>query len=324
MAYEQEFDCVVWRNGEEVERVRANAYVPFTLDSIEGMFFPGTMRVGTLYQKYMPIEPVVPHVPLSWQPPEPAAEEVVETEPELVEEPAESETDEEPANEAELTDAESDTTGTEVAGAETAAPPPPPMPERVELGDLSAGEPLEVEGFTLTLENPYEGSVLTYRHDPGVPLLYIAITLFILGLAIRTYWPSYRVSLWIDEVGGKTVGKLVFRATGMLGEPEVVESQLIGDLGVLLKRTKAQSGEAAQPKQPAEGGATAAATPGKDGPTPTATPGEGGPAPAARPDAPEPGRAPEVKPPAGEPSKPGKYPLRDALPEDDEETPSSS
>ena len=55
------------------------------------------------------------------------------------------------------------------------------------------GEPLDIGAVTLTLENPYEGSVLSYRHDPGVPLLYIAIVAFLLGLAIRTYWPSYRV-----------------------------------------------------------------------------------------------------------------------------------
>ncbi|MFH1864780.1 MAG: cytochrome c biogenesis protein ResB, partial [Candidatus Eisenbacteria bacterium] len=74
MAYEQEFDVVVSAGGVEVERVRANAYVPFTLDSIGGMFFPGTMRVGTLYEKYQETRPVVPHVTLSWQPPEETVE----------------------------------------------------------------------------------------------------------------------------------------------------------------------------------------------------------------------------------------------------------
>lgn len=246
MAYEQAFDVVVKKDGREVERVRANSYVPFTLESVEGMFFPGTMRVGTLYQKYRSPEPVVPHVSLKWQPPAPPEEEAAgaqEASPGATAETAEGAAAEESAGAEGSATAEgsgdAEATATEGAGdaeataqADSAAtPPPPPKPERIELGDLSAEEPLEVEGYTLTLENPYEGSVLSYRHDRGVPLLYIAITVFILGLAVRTYWPSYRVNLWIDESAGGAVGRLVFRATGMLGEPEEVEDELVRELG---------------------------------------------------------------------------------------------
>jgi cytochrome c biogenesis protein ResB len=222
MAYEQEFDVVVWEGDTEIERVRANAYVPFTLESIEGMFFPGTLRVGTLYQKYMPTEPVVPHVPLKWQAPTPPVEETVVEAAEPVQ-----------ADSAMvLTAAQAESMGMALADVDSVvAPPPPPPPERVELGDLSADVPLEVEGYTLTLQDPYEGSVLTYRHDPGVPLLYIAITAFMLGLAIRTYWPSYRVSLWIDDEDGGAVGRLLFRATGILGEPEAAEDEIVEELG---------------------------------------------------------------------------------------------
>lgn len=183
MAYEQEFDVVVWKDSAEVERVPAMAYAPFALESVGGTFFPGTLRVGTLYEKYRETRPVVPHTVLKWQPP--AADD-----------------------------------------ADTLAPPP----ERVELGDLSAEVPLDVEGYSLTLENPYEGSVLSYRHDPGVPLLYIAIIAFMVGLAIRTYWPSYRVSLWLEGTAGAVTGRLTFRATGMLGEPEEIEEKLAQEL----------------------------------------------------------------------------------------------
>jgi cytochrome c biogenesis protein ResB len=96
-----------------------------------------------------------------------------------------------------------------------------------EIGDLSAGTPLEREGVTLLLENPRESSVLSYRHDPGVPLLYIAIVAFMIGLVIRTYWPSYRVNLWIEGGPGSATGRLLFRAAGMLGEPEEVEADLV-------------------------------------------------------------------------------------------------
>ncbi|HYW69377.1 MAG TPA: cytochrome c biogenesis protein ResB, partial [bacterium] len=311
MAYEQEFDVVVWQGGEEVENVRANSYVPFTLESIEGTFFPGTLRVGTLYQKYMPTEPVVPHVPLKWQPPEPPVEEVVvevaEPEPEESPEPDDAEV---------LTAAEAESMGMELAEAETVAatPPPPPPPERIELGDLSAGEPLEVEGFTLTLENPYEGSVLTYRHDPGVPLLYIAITIFMVGLAIRTYWPSHRVSLWIEESGGGALGKLVFRATGMLGEPKVAEDDLVKELG----------GDAKAPS-PAPPAAPSADVPSGNAPSEGVPPGETPPSVSAPSEETPPSGA---TPSAGQAFEgglaPGKQPLRDALPPDPDEPPTPS
>jgi cytochrome c biogenesis protein ResB len=286
MAYEQEFDVVVCENDTEVERIKANAYEPFTLESLEGTFFPGTLRVGTLYEKYRTPVPVVPHIALKWQEPEPpadetvaevAAEEAVDAEP-PVEVAAEKAVDAgAPLKDeaGELAEAEAESAGVELAEADTVvAPAPPPPPERIELGDLSAGEPLEVEGYTLTLENPYEGSVLTYRHDRGVTLLYIAVTAFMFGLAIRTYWPSYRVNLWIEEtLTAGAIGKLVFRATGMLGEPEIVEDELVAALD--------GDAEAQSPAPPADA-------------------------------------APEIAPPAevapDDAPAPAKHPLRDELP----------
>ncbi len=221
MAYEQTFDVVVLRDGEEVERVEAQAYAPFTLESVPGMFSSGTLRVGTLFEKYHDPRPMVPHTPLRWTPPAPAA-------------------------------------GDTASGESEPAPPP----SRVELGDLSVEVPIALsefeeyaslvgaadperddaeaanaagdtsapsseDGLTLLLDEPYEASILTYRHDPGVNLLYVSITLFLLGLIIRTYWPSYRVQLWFGE-GGEA--HMVFRATGMLGEPEDIEDSLVSEL----------------------------------------------------------------------------------------------
>jgi hypothetical protein len=213
MAYEQEFDVVVFKDGEEVERTRANAYVPFTLDSIGGMFFPGTLRVGTLYEKYRETRPVVPHVTLSWQPPEPAEDE------------AEGAEDAPDAGDAHAHGGEVAEADTMAVAADTGGHAAPP--EKVDLGELSAMVALEHEGHVLMLENPYEGSVLSYRHDPGVMPLYIAITAFLIGLIIRTYWPSYRVQLWAE---GDAQARLTFRATGMLGEPEAIEDGLVKEL----------------------------------------------------------------------------------------------
>jgi len=67
MAYDQWFDVVVRKDGVEVERAGAQAYVPFTLESVSGMFFPGALRVGTLFERHHEPRPVVPHSPLKWQ-----------------------------------------------------------------------------------------------------------------------------------------------------------------------------------------------------------------------------------------------------------------
>jgi cytochrome c biogenesis protein ResB len=317
MAYEQEFDVVVQSEGEEVERVRANSYVPFALESIEGMFFPGTLRVGTLYKKYEPAERIVPHVTLSWQPPAGTPT----PEPDVPEVEGESSAED-------LSPAAMDTVGGALAEGEEAAAETvavvseePPEPERIDLGTLSAEEPLEHEGYMLMLEDPYEGSVLSYRHDPGVPLLYVAITAFLLGLAIRTYWPSYRVNIWIQKSAHGAVGRLAFRATGMLGEPDDVADELVKALGRELKRPP-------KPTAPTGGGgAPAKAEPSPGGNAPEgalaeAEPGSGGDAPTASQDSTADSGArpaPPTDEPAGEPWKPGEQPLRDALPSDDEE-----
>ena len=224
MAYEQSFDVVVLRDGEEVERVGAQSYTPFTLDSIGGTFYPGTLRVGTLYEKYGDTRPVVPHTPLKWSPPAPAPADSTAIESSAGGESGVAETEQGLA-------ATSDTMS--IAVADTAAP----MPmhghgggERLEIGDLSAEKPLIVAGAELLLDDPYEGSVLTYRHDPGVPLLYVAFIVFMAVLAIRIYWPSYRVSVWLEDSDGRPSARLTFRATGMLGEPEALEDSLARDL----------------------------------------------------------------------------------------------
>jgi cytochrome c biogenesis protein ResB len=241
MAYEQSFDVVVRRGDRVVERVEAQSYVPFTLDSVEGMFFPGTLRVGTLYQKYLEPEPIVPHIPIKWQPPEPEPGE--EPEPPVV-----------------LADAATDTgvaAGVDTAAVAAVEEPPPPHggpPQRVEIGDLSLEVPLEMGDVTLMLENPYEGSILSYRHDPGVPLLYVAIVAFLLGLAIRTYWPSYRVRVWVEPTKEGVKGLVQLRGTGMLGEPDARERDLLEAFGGKTEKPKKEESKEEPPKPDGDAG----------------------------------------------------------------------
>jgi cytochrome c biogenesis protein ResB len=284
MAYEQTFDVVVRRGARVVERVKAESYVPFTLKSVGGMFFPGTLRVGTLFQRYLETEPIVPHVPLKWQPPE------SESPAEEAEPPAE------PVHET----AAADTAAT-AAEEETTSPPSGP-PERVEIGDLSLEEPLEIGDVTLMLENAYEGSVLSYRHDPGVPLLYIAIVAFLFGLAIRTYWPSYRVRVWVEPSREGVKGRVQLRGTGMLGEPDRAEQRLLEAFGK--KATKGP--EAPAPTSGDEGPLDPAYFGGPGGAVPKGAAGAtgtgGGPASAVDAGAPAADNRPEGRSDAGGPT----------------------
>ncbi|KPJ48591.1 hypothetical protein AMJ40_07260 [candidate division TA06 bacterium DG_26] len=53
------------------------------------------------------------------------------------------------------------------------------------------------------MRNFTEASGLYFRRDDGVAFLYVAFILFMVGLFVRIFWPSYRVSVHVDELEGK-------------------------------------------------------------------------------------------------------------------------
>lgn len=55
------------------------------------------------------------------------------------------------------------------------------------LGELMEGRPLKIQGLTLTMANVQEGSGLSYRYDPGVPVLWVATSVILVGMTIRVY-----------------------------------------------------------------------------------------------------------------------------------------
>lgn len=58
-------------------------------------------------------------------------------------------------------------------------------PER--LGVLYKGRPFYLQGLSLTMANIREGSGLSYRYDPGVPVLWVATIIILVGMTIRVY-----------------------------------------------------------------------------------------------------------------------------------------
>ena len=67
--------------------------------------------------------------------------------------------------------------------------------KREKIGKLSLGTPFVYEGVLMELRGVKEESGLYYRRDDGIRLLYPAFLIFMLGLFLRVFWPSYRLSI---------------------------------------------------------------------------------------------------------------------------------
>jgi cytochrome c biogenesis protein ResB len=71
------------------------------------------------------------------------------------------------------------------------------------VGELTLGARHLYNGTPMIMRNFAEATGLSFRRDNGVAFLYVAFILFILGLFLRIFWPSYRVSAFLDEREGK-------------------------------------------------------------------------------------------------------------------------
>lgn len=71
------------------------------------------------------------------------------------------------------------------------------------VGRLTVDARYFFQSTPLVMRNVTEASGLYFRRDDGVAFLYVAFILFMMGLFVRIFWPSYRVSLHLDEVEGK-------------------------------------------------------------------------------------------------------------------------
>ncbi len=72
-------------------------------------------------------------------------------------------------------------------------------PKSSRVGRLTLDSKYYFRDVPMTMRNFTEASGLYYRRDDGVVFLYVAFLLFMIGLFIRIFWPSYRISLHIDN-----------------------------------------------------------------------------------------------------------------------------
>lgn len=75
--------------------------------------------------------------------------------------------------------------------------------KREKMGELVLGEPFSALGLTFTLIELREATGLSFTRDPGVPLLWVAFIVFMLGIAARVFLPSYRLTFLHDGAEGK-------------------------------------------------------------------------------------------------------------------------
>ncbi|MEK7821605.1 MAG: hypothetical protein AAB260_01035, partial [Planctomycetota bacterium] len=74
--------------------------------------------------------------------------------------------------------------------------------QRPEVFKIYEGETKEVKGVRVGVGNVQAGTVLSYRHDPGVPLLWIAVPVLFFGMLFRAWGRWLRVSYVVEKVAG--------------------------------------------------------------------------------------------------------------------------
>ncbi len=80
----------------------------------------------------------------------------------------------------------------------------PGKPKREKVGNLKINEPDEIKGLTLYFNNFKEATVVSYRKDAGVPILWFASIMLFIAICIRIYFPYYKLQIHIEPVDDKS------------------------------------------------------------------------------------------------------------------------
>ncbi len=88
------------------------------------------------------------------------------------------------------------------------------------VGRLVEGEPLTVQGVTLTLAKWREASILSYRYDPGRPLLWVASIVLLAAMTFRIWAYWYRLEYLITGTDNNRKVYLRVMHSGLLADGE--------------------------------------------------------------------------------------------------------
>lgn len=95
-----------------------------------------------------------------------------------------------------------------------------------ELGRIELGETIDVDGVEITLEDYVESSVLSYRYDPGVPLLWWGGIFILAVMVLRFYGSWYRVAYHIEESNGIVRLSVNIISRGIASDPDKMSERL--------------------------------------------------------------------------------------------------
>lgn len=95
-----------------------------------------------------------------------------------------------------------------------------------DLGKLELDSSLVVDGHMISLAGFEETSVLTYRHDPGVTLLWWAGIIVLAAMALRFYGSWYMIFYTIDHTGHSPALKVHIRAKGLGADAEKLAKRI--------------------------------------------------------------------------------------------------
>lgn len=93
-------------------------------------------------------------------------------------------------------------------------------------GVLRFGEPTDIMHAEMTLENLRESSVLSYRFDPGVPLLWVAGIGLVILMTARIYLPWYQLRCHVDGSGERPRITIGIRMVGLFTRPARLQKKM--------------------------------------------------------------------------------------------------
>ncbi|GAB4353060.1 MAG: cytochrome c biogenesis protein ResB [Candidatus Abyssubacteria bacterium] len=98
------------------------------------------------------------------------------------------------------------------------------------VAELRLNQPKEVMQTQLTMTGFRESSVLSYRYDPGVPLLWIATAALMILMTLRLYVPWYQVRCHSETSNGRTLVTAGIRMVGLFARPDRIMQKLSDEL----------------------------------------------------------------------------------------------
>jgi len=85
-------------------------------------------------------------------------------------------------------------------------------------GKLVLHRPLQYRGLVLTLTGYQEASILSYRHDPGRPWLWLASVSLLIFMTLRIWGGWYRLIYWLEGEDGRLKLCYVYQGIGLGAE----------------------------------------------------------------------------------------------------------